>query len=91
MVNGYVSTNCLVDDQSRSRDLIGIDDPASLYTEWAKHTSWRTQNRLKNRRPYVFNQSPKQVLEKLESAAKDLLNTIDDMKSAPREAKHYEK
>jgi hypothetical protein len=92
MVNGYVSTNCLVDDQSRSRDLIGIDDPASLYTEWAKHTSWRTQNRLKKIVDSMsFNQSPKQVLEKLESAAKDLLKTIDDMKAGPREAKHYEK
>ena len=38
-----------------------------------------------------FNQSPKQVLDKLESAAKDLLKTIDDMKAGPREAKHYEK
>ena len=46
MVNAYISMNCLVDDQSRSRDLIGIDDPAVLYTEWAKHASWRTQNRL---------------------------------------------
>ena len=41
--------------------------------------------------PMSFNQSPKQVLEKLESAAKDLLKTIDDMKSGPRVAKHYEK
>ena len=38
-----------------------------------------------------FNQSPKQVLEKLESATKDLLKNIDDMKAGPREAKHYEK
>ncbi len=92
MVNGYVSTNCLVDDQSRSRDLIGIDDPASLYTEWAKHTSWRTQNRLKKIIDHMsFNQSSKQVLERLEFAAKDLLKTIDDMKAGPREAKHYEK
>ena len=41
--------------------------------------------------PMSFIQSPKQVLEKLESAAKDLLKTIDDMKAGPREAKHYEK
>jgi hypothetical protein len=38
-----------------------------------------------------FNQIPKQVLDKLESAAKDLLKTIDDMKAGLREAKHYEK
>ena len=40
--------------------------------------------------PMSFNQSPKQVLDKLESAAKDLLKTIDDMKAGPRKAKHYE-
>ena len=38
----------------------------------------------------AFNQDPKQILGKLESAAKDLLKTIDDMKAGPREAKHYE-
>jgi len=92
MVNAYVSTNCLVDDQSRSRDLIGIDDPASLYTEWAKHASWRTQNRLKKIiDPMDFNHDPKQILDKLETAAKDLLKAIDDIKAGPREAQHYEK
>ena len=92
MVNGYVSMNCMLDDQSRSRDLIGIDDPESLYTEWAKHASWRTQNRLKTIiDPMAFNQDPKQVLEKLESAAKDLLKTIDDIKSGPRVSQHYER
>jgi len=91
LVNAYVSTNCLVDDQSRSRDLIGIDDPSSLYTEWAKHASWRTQNRLKKIiDPMAFDHDPKEVLDKLESAAKDLVKTIDDMKSGPREAQHYE-
>ena len=38
----------------------------------------------------AFDQDPKQVLDKLESAAKDLLKTIDDMKDGPREAQHYE-
>jgi len=91
MVNAYVSTNCLLDDQSRSRDLIGVDDPASLYTEWAKHASWRTQNRLKKIiDPMAFDQNPNQVIDKLESAAKDLLKTIEDMKAGPRKAQHYE-
>ena len=40
--------------------------------------------------PMAFDQDPKQVLEKLESAAKDLLKTIDDMKAGPRDAQHYE-
>ena len=91
MVNAYVSMDCLVDDQSRSRDLIGIDDPAALYTEWAKHASWRTQNRLQQIiDSMAFDQEPDQVLDQLEFAANDLLKTINDMKSGPREAQHYE-
>ena len=91
MVNAYVSMDCLVDDQSRSRDLIGIDDPAALYTEWAKHASWRTQNRLKQIiDSMAFDQEPDQVLDQLEFAANDLLKTINDMKAGPREAQHYE-
>ena len=56
-----------------------------------KHASWRTQNRLKKIiDPMAFDQNPNQVIDKLESAAKDLLKTIEDMKAGPREAKHYE-
>ena len=92
MVNAYVSMNCLVDDQSRSRDLIGIDDPASLYTEWAKYASWSTQNRLKKIIDTMgFNQDKELFIKSFESAVRDLIQTIDDMKAGPREAQHYEK
>ena len=43
MVNAYVALDRSRDDQSRSRDLIGIDDPAVLYTEWARHAAWRAR------------------------------------------------
>ena len=91
MVNAYISINCLVDDQSRSRDLIGIDDPAALYAEWAKHAFWRSQNRLQQIiDSMAFDQEPEEILDQLEFAANDLLKTINDMKAGPREAQHYE-
>ena len=91
MVNGFVSMNCMLDDQSRTRDLIGIDSDTSLYTEWARHASWRTQRRLKeliDNKP--FDQNPESVVSSLESALEDIQQTITDMKSGPRKAKHYE-
>ena len=91
MVNGFVSMNCMLDDQSRTRDLIGIDSDASLFTEWARHASWRTQRRLKELidiKP--FNKNPENVVSSLESALEDIQQTIVDMKSGPREAEHYE-
>ena len=57
-----------------------------------KHALLRTQNLLKTIiDPMPFNQVPKQVLEKTEYAAKDLLKTIDDIKSGPRLSQHYER
>ena len=46
MVNACVALDRSRDDRSRSRGLIGIDDPAVLYTEWARHAAWRARGRL---------------------------------------------
>ena len=71
--------------------ICGIDDPAALYTEWAKHASWRIQNRLKQIiDSMAYDQESDQVLDQLEFAANDLLKTINDMKAGPQEAQHYE-
>ena len=46
VVNGYVSLDTTIDEQSRTSDLIDIDDHEVLWTEWAKFAAWRTQGRL---------------------------------------------
>ena len=46
MVNGYVSLDTSQDDQSRTADLIIVDDHESLWTEWAKTAAWRSSGRL---------------------------------------------
>ena len=92
MVNGYIAVDCSRDDQSRTRDLIGIDDPAVLYTEWAKHVAWRAQGRLEViiEAPQ-FDQSNDTVIAQLESAIADVVEAIGDMRAGPREAEHYER
>ena len=42
MVNGYVALDTTVDEQSRSADLIALDDHNVLFTEWAKYAAWRS-------------------------------------------------
>jgi len=92
MVNAYVALDRSRDDQSRSRDLIGIDDEAALYTEWAKHVAWRAQGRLGDLIATLpFNQHPEAVISHLEAAIGDVQQAIADMKAGPREAEHYER
>jgi hypothetical protein len=92
MVNGYVAMDRSRDDQSRTRDLIGIDDPTVLYTEWAKHVAWRAQGRLEAIiETQKFNQDNNAVIVQLESAIADVVEAIGDMRAGPREAEHYER
>ena len=92
MVNAYVALDRTRDDQSRSRDLIGIDDPAVLYTEWARHVAWRAQGRLADLIDTLpFGQPAEAVASRLESAIEDVRQAIADMRAGPREAEHYER
>ena len=92
MVNAYVALDRTRDDQSRSRDLIGIDDPAVLYTEWARHAAWRAQGRLADLIDTLpFDQPPEAVVARLESAVEDVRQAMADMRAGPREAEHYER
>jgi hypothetical protein len=91
MVNAYVSMDRGRADQSRSRDLIGIDDPATLYTEWVRHAAWRSAGRLDalvNDAP--FGLTPAEAIRSLESAIADVTRAIDDMRAGGRDAEHYE-
>ena len=92
MVNAYVALDRGRDDQSRVRDLMGVDDAAVLYTEWAKHVAWRAQGRLGTLMETLpFHQEPDAVIARLEAAIEDIRQAIDDMRDGPREAEHYER
>lgn len=91
MVNAYVALDRQRADQSRSRDLIGVDDDSHLYTEWVRHVAWRGEGRLGALvEPTDYGLSSEKAIELLESAIEDVRQAIDDMRAGAREAEHYE-
>lgn len=91
MVNGYVATDTSIGDQSRSVDLIGVDDPEVLYTDWARFAAWRSRDRLDRMiESLPFGLTPDESVAALESAIADVQRTIDEMRAGPAKADHYE-
>jgi hypothetical protein len=90
MVNGYVALDTSVDEQSRSADLIAIEDHEALWTEWAKMAAWRSQGRLSNLiETMPFTSDKDAVIAELESAIADTQRAIDEMQAGERQMKHY--
>jgi len=90
MVNGYVATDTTSDEQSRSGDLIGIDDPQALYAEWAKYAAWRAHGRLGNLiDSLAFTSDIGHVTTELEQAVADVQRAVEDMRAGERQALHY--
>ena len=91
MVNGYVALDRSRDDQSRSRDLIGVDDPAVLATEWARHVAWRGVGRLQGLVDDLpFGLGAAEAADRLEEAVCDVERAIRDMRTEPPPIEHYE-
>jgi len=92
MVNGYVSLDRTRDDQSRSRDLIGVDDPAVLAAEWARHAAWRGVGRLQevlDTVPYGIDNEV--AADLLDEAITDVWRAICELRSEPPPIEHYER
>lgn len=90
MVNGYVATDTSGDDQHRHKDLTLVDDPETLYTEWAKHAAWRARNRLDTLvNELGFNPDGKRVAAQLEEAIKDVSQAIADMQDDGEHIMHH--
>ncbi len=91
MVNAYVALDTSGDDQTRSRDLIGVDDPNALYTEWARHAAWRARSRLDDLIDNLpFDQDADAAAALLEAAVADVSAAVSDMRAGAKEADHYE-
>ena len=90
MVNGYVALDTSRDEQSRSADLIAIDDPDALYTEWAKFAAWRSHDRLGHLLDELtFESDPQLVAARLETAIADVARAADEMRAGVRSMDHY--
>ncbi len=90
MVNGYVAADRTTDDQSRSADLIGVDDPSCLWTEWAKFAAWKAQGRLTALIDGLeFTDDRDAVIADLEASIADVRRAIEEMGAGPRPSSHY--
>jgi hypothetical protein len=91
MVNAYVATDTTLDAQSRNRDLIGVDDPEALYTEWAKSVAWRSASRLERLIARSgFSPDVAEVAAELEWAVSDVQVAIAEMRAGQVQIEHYE-
>ena len=92
MVNGYVALDARLQDQSRSVDLLAVDDPNVLYTEWAKFAAWRSKERLGDVIESLdFGADVESVAHELESAVTDVLRAVAEMRGGQVDTAHYEK
>lgn len=91
MVNSFVATDTSLDAQSRNRDLIGVDDPETLYTEWAKNAAWRSRERLDALIESAgFDADIDATVAALEFAVDDVRTAIAEMRSGGAQIEHYE-
>jgi len=93
MVNGYVSTDTSADDQHRHKDLKLVDNPACLYSEWARHAAWRARGRLDNLiHELAFSEDKAEIVAALESAIEDVCVAVDEIQDDENVImEHYEK
>ncbi len=91
MVNGYVSIDPSKDEQSRTKDLIVVDDHEVLWTEWAKFAAWRARGRLTHLIDQLdFTADMETVAAQLEEAVADVNQAVTEMRAGRQEIDHYE-
>lgn len=92
MVNGYVALDTSLDGQSRLADLIGVDDPEVLYTEWARFAAWRARGRLDALIGALeFGAGVDGVTAALEDAVGEVNQAVAQMRAGAVAAAHYER
>lgn len=90
MVDGYVAMDPSLDDQSRTADLIAVDDHECLWSEWAKFAAWRSHGRLaKLLEELEFNPDRELVATRLEEAIADAQQAAMEMRADKRQMHHY--
>lgn len=91
MVYAYVALDRSRNDQSRARDLIGVDDESHLYAEWVEHVAWRAEGRLSALVDTTeFGLTRDEAIARLESVISDISAAIDDLRAGPSDTEHYE-
>ncbi|MGI9607291.1 MAG: hypothetical protein ACR2P0_14240 [Acidimicrobiales bacterium] len=90
MVNGYVAMDTTLDEQSRSADLITVDDPELLWAEWARFAAWRSRGRLDAVIDQIsFGTNADAAAAALEAAIEDAQQALTEMRAGERRLAHY--
>ena len=80
MVNGYVAMEPGADDQSRTIDLLAVDDHDLLFTEWARFVAWRVSARLQQLIDTIeFGVAPAEAARLLRDAVADAAAAAEEM------------
>ncbi|MEM1332563.1 MAG: hypothetical protein AAGG08_03810 [Actinomycetota bacterium] len=90
MVNGYVALDTSRDEQSRTADLIGVDDDVALYSEWARFAAWRSADRLRSLIDEMsWTDDPEHAAAELDRAIEDARRAADEMRAGRVVTHHY--
>ena len=90
MVSAYVALDTSVDEQSRTADLIIVDDHEALWAEWAKMAAWRSKGRLQSLIDELeFTGDRDSVVAQLESAVADVQKGDRRDAGGERMPEHY--
>jgi len=91
MVNGYVAMDPSCGDQSRTVDLLAVDDPEVLFAEWARFAAWRAGQRLEHLTESIeFGMDRDLVAIQLEEAVETVMSAARQMRETPSVTHHYE-
>lgn len=90
MVNGYVALDTRFEEQCRTADLVGVDNPDLLWAEWGRFAAWRAHDRLTRvMATTAAGDDAETVIARLEDAVGDVNRAISEMRGGPRPAAHY--
>ncbi len=91
MVNGYVSLDPSVDMQSRTADLLAVDDRELLFYEWSRYVAWQSRNRLQSIIDSIgFGVSAADAAAQLQAAVGDVVEAVEQMPTDVPVIAHYE-
>jgi hypothetical protein len=91
MVNGYVALDPVANNQSRTIDLLAVDDPDVLFAEWTRFAAWRASARLQQVIDGVrFGVEPVEAARLLEQAVSDVAAAAREMQATSVDIEHYE-
>ena len=88
-VNGYFALDAMLDEQSCTRELVSVDDPNLVWTEWARFVAWRSSGRVNTLVGALdFGVPLEEVISRLEHAVEDVQRATEEMRDGEMPTTH---